>query len=217
MSGAGWNRVPRIMRTRHLLVLGSLLIALAILGCGGDDRDSAATRQSQCIILDNGNKLCGQDAKTYCREFQSPDVRSKVTCDTVLDRPPPEPTADDFSSAKECRLELGEAKCSELGFLTPERQKTEEDRAGAEDAFEDKAIKAVGENLYFGGGDFGNVGELERDGPSVTLFPDLENPKPPPKATRQEICRRILKMPEVEKASWDLSESGGAAAEKCQP
>jgi hypothetical protein len=48
--------------------LAVALIGLAAAGCGGEDREERASDEG-CIILVNGNKLCGDDARAYCREF----------------------------------------------------------------------------------------------------------------------------------------------------
>jgi len=57
-----------------------VLAGLALLaGCGGGGGDAQA---SKCVILDNGTKLCGQDAKAYCERFEqdNPDVQTSQAC-----------------------------------------------------------------------------------------------------------------------------------------
>lgn len=69
--------------TRTSIVSVALLSA-TLTGCGSDDgKGSASTR---CVILANGAKLCGEDAKAYCNRFDAPDVRSQLACDTVTGR-----------------------------------------------------------------------------------------------------------------------------------
>jgi hypothetical protein len=59
------------------IVLAALVLVAG--GCsGGDDPASG----SDCLVFVNGNKLCGEDARTYCRTFvmQSENLRDVFAC-----------------------------------------------------------------------------------------------------------------------------------------
>lgn len=72
-----------------------LVCAVALAGCGGGEprTDASGDRlQSQadgCLIFQNGNKLCGDDAKAYCRGFDTSDEQSRRACESVTNRPTP--------------------------------------------------------------------------------------------------------------------------------
>lgn len=72
-----------------------LSCVLALAGCGESDQDT-------CVILANGNKLCGDDAEAYCERFDAPDARSQNACDAVLGTSPVErvPTEDERRGAR---------------------------------------------------------------------------------------------------------------------
>ncbi len=48
-----------LLAARLALIVGGLVLALALAGCGGD---SAADKQAKlCLVLANGNQLCRDD------------------------------------------------------------------------------------------------------------------------------------------------------------
>lgn len=57
------------------------LVALALLtGCGGDSGDPAA--DGRCILLANGQELCGEKAATWCEGFVTgdPSEQAREAC-----------------------------------------------------------------------------------------------------------------------------------------
>jgi hypothetical protein len=78
-----------------LLAIG---LACFLAACGGDDPNSQSAEEN-CIILANGNKLCGEDAKAYCERFaqDSGDVETARACISV--------GADPSSEAEDRRRE----------------------------------------------------------------------------------------------------------------
>ena len=82
------------MRFSRIAAVG-LLAAVALGGCGGKSGGSAggggsrnsgsASQSSNCIILQNGNQLCGQAGVAYCRRFESspPDQKTAQACAAV--------------------------------------------------------------------------------------------------------------------------------------
>lgn len=62
-----------------------ILAALALVGCGSSaSAPHKQARKPACVILSNGNKLCDEDAITWCREnVQRSDTGSWDACQRV--------------------------------------------------------------------------------------------------------------------------------------
>jgi hypothetical protein len=63
------------------------LAAVLLAGCGGGSSGGtpSAHRAQKCVILQNGNKLCGADARVYCQRFESSpsDYQTAQACQAV--------------------------------------------------------------------------------------------------------------------------------------
>lgn len=174
------------------LVATIVLLVVATAGCGGDEQEPAEADRGPCIILVNGNKLCGQDAKTYCQQFQAPDIRSEVTCDQVLGRKR-EPAQEDYENKAACVKDLGEKKCEELNFMTDE----EEDQF----ALEERIVKVVGGRDTYDR----RIGGVTLAQGTLTLSlysKDDSEVRTPSKADRAKICAAVLDASGVQKAEW---------------
>lgn len=69
-------------------------VAVAVAGCGSGTDESA---DEGCVILANGNELCGESARAYCERFarDSLDAETRLACRAVGTEPP-------ARSAEEC-------------------------------------------------------------------------------------------------------------------
>jgi hypothetical protein len=63
-------------------MLAAMISAIALSGCGSSGESN--TRVA-CVILANGNKLCGADARAYCNRFvpAQPDPQTAAACASV--------------------------------------------------------------------------------------------------------------------------------------
>ena len=91
LDAPGWrlNSFAELAKkVRGPLFLGMALMVLTG-GCGGDGGPTQSGREEakveNCIILANGTKLCGEDAKAYCKRFRPDpsDVQSEQACISV--------------------------------------------------------------------------------------------------------------------------------------
>jgi hypothetical protein len=98
----------------------AVCLGLAAIGCGGNDNKDQAG-----IILRNGTKLRGEDAKAYCRRFISPDAESRTACQALGVTPPmsPEQRAAEAGAKAEARAQAeadqSEARTSAARPLAP--------------------------------------------------------------------------------------------------
>jgi hypothetical protein len=91
----------------------AVCLALGSAGCGGSDKDDQAG-----IILQNGNKLRGEDAKAYCRRFPPADPQSRVACEAIGVMTPlsPEERAEEREQAE---ADQSEARVAAARPLAP--------------------------------------------------------------------------------------------------
>lgn len=85
---------------KRILAIVALTVLFAGCGASGGQRDSGQGGDNAgCIVLANGNQLCGDQAASWCERFSDPsDRRTRLACETVLPDPDPAPQCDGFGS-----------------------------------------------------------------------------------------------------------------------
>lgn len=72
---------------KRLRYAGVIVASVLLAACGGGPAPSGdkVPATSDCIILENGNKLCGADAQTYCEGFvkDGDNAQNIEACDVV--------------------------------------------------------------------------------------------------------------------------------------
>lgn len=161
------------MPYRDACAAALVVLVTAIAGCGEGSRDSPKASTAACVILANGNKLCGSDAKAWCEKFAS-DGKA--------------PDAEEACRATGATLVSKEGLADEQREL--DRQSEDFDRGAAllsVDRYERTAKRVAGAKNVL-------IARPSDNGVTVEVEWSHDDYDPPPAGAITKLCSALVKI-----------------------